>query len=276
MVKPFNSLNLKLSFFLILFGLSTTLFAQENVEYDDEFTYIYSDFSVDHLGNLYTLFENDILTKFVEKGEFEILDYNYSNRGLSEITNFDVTNPLRIIVNHESFSTIVFLDVTLTETAQIFLPDLQIFSNPLAYALANDNTVWLYDDSNLELVRVNEFGERVYTSQNLIQQLGFSPQITDLRANKTHLLAVDAEKGFLVFDSYGMFLRRIIVDEVEQFQLIEDNVLYVRDGKIIKQPLEGIGESVVADLPEGAIKFYIQNKKLYFLNALGVGEIELE
>ncbi len=274
MAMNFNYTALRISFLLILFSISLSTIAQD-AEYDDEFADIYSDFSVDHLGNLYTLFEKDILTKLVEEDEFEIVDYNYSNRALGEITNFDVTNPLKIIVNHESFSTLVFLDVTLRETAQIYLPDLQLFPNPVAYCLANDNTVWLYDDTNLELIRVNEAGEKVFTSQNLIQQLNFTPQITQLRANKEYLIANDAEKGLLVFDSYGTFIKRMMANE-EEFQLVDDSILIERDNQIIQLPINGIGETEIAEIPSGASKFMIQNNKVYFLTSLGVGEFGLE
>jgi len=274
MAKLFNYLSLKASLILLFVCFTTLGFSQE-VE-TEEFPDLYSDFSVDHLGNLYTLFENDILTKLVEKDEFEIVDYNYSNRALGDIKNFDVTNPLRIIVNHESSANLVFLDVTLSETARISLPDLQIFSNPIAYCLANDNTVWIYDDTNLEFIRVNEEGLREFTSQNLIQQLGFTPQISELTANKDYLIAKDIDKGLLVFDSYGTFLKRIVGDEIELYQLLAETILIARENEIIQIPLSGIGEEKVADLPEGTKKFLIQKKKLYFLTSIGVGEMVLE
>jgi len=237
----------------------------------------YSDFSVDHLGNLYTVIDEDILNKLIETSEFEIEDYNYSNRALGNITNFNVTNPLKILVNHASFSTIVILDVTLRETARIYLPDLEIYSNPVAYAIANDNSVWLFDDVNMKLKRVNEGGELVFESRNLIQDLGFAPEITELQSNKKYLLAKDERKGLLLFDQFGTYIKQLpYLKDVEHFQLKGESVFVSKKGEIKQFPLEGIGEKQIATIPSSGGQFVVQNETLYFINELGIGEISIK
>ena len=66
------------------------------------------DFTVDNLGNIYTISSNNQLRKLNANGE-QIAVYNDIRR-YGSIYSLDASNPLKLLLYHKNFGTIVILD----------------------------------------------------------------------------------------------------------------------------------------------------------------------
>ncbi len=265
MGKPFNYCLLLSSIFL---G-STLGIAQETTVkqvLEGEFTH----FTADVLENIYVIEAEDSLFKYVSNPSKNIQQYYYSNASLGPIDGIDASNSLKLIISHSELSTLILLDVTLRQTERIYLPDVGIFSNPVAFCMAYDNSIWIFDDSEVSLVRVNYDGERNFQSQSLIQVLGFVPIVESMQFVGQYLVLHDEERGFIVCDQFGNFIRLIPELDVDHYQLTEKSLLVLSEQEIVQIPLKGVGRTKLGELPDGALSFYLKSNKLWYHTKEGI------
>lgn len=260
-------LSLKFLAFGLLFSSIIIANAQEvDTIYQGDLT----DFSVDVLGNLYIIEHQDSLHKFVADPLSNSKNYYYSNASLGDINRLDVTNPMKILVSYADFATIIMLDVTLRETDRIYLPDIQVFSSPVAFCMGYDQSIWIFDDQEISLLRVSFEGQRTFESQSLIQMIGFVPVIESMQFLGQYLVLHDEEKGFLVFDQFGGFIKFIPQPDVDSWQLTEQSIVYLTEGSIFNYPLTSFAKTKLGDLPKEVKKFQVRRDKLYYQTSKAV------
>lgn len=260
-------LSLKCLFFCILI---INPFYSKSQDLDTIYNGEISDFSVDVLGNLYVIKHQDSLHKYLIDPLSKAKNYYYSNASLGEINHLDVTNPMKILVSYADFATIIMLDVTLRETDRIYLPDIQVFSSPVAFCMGYDQSIWIFDDQEISLLRVSFEGQKTFESQSLIQMIGFVPVIESMQFLGQYLVLHDQEKGFLVFDQFGGFIKFIPQEHVDSWQLTEQSIVYLTEGEIFDYPLKSFAKTKLGDLSKEVHKFQVQRDKLYFQIPSGV------
>lgn len=263
----YSSLKAKLLLFFILF--SSLSFSQDSLIIPGHFT----DFSIDNLGNIYTVANKDTLFKY---SKTEVMhNYKYVNSSLGEISKIDSSNPMQIIVLHDQVSTLVFLDVTLREIQRIQLPGLQIFSKPIAFAQNADGSIWLYDDVNASIIRINSMGEELDKSLSLIQQLGFVPTVSQMQANNQYIVLHDKQKGFIILDQFGEFIKFIPRKNVSDFQLIYKHIALPLNGQLKLQSIEVAGIRPLKGVTVNKKQFLIYKNYLYQLSSKGITKSSL-
>lgn len=224
----------------------------------------YSFIAVDHLQNIYALVTSDTLRKFPDHKNTQ-KEYFYSNTTLGKITSFDVSNPMRPIVCHGEFSTLVMLDVTLQETNRFYLPQFGIYAQPPAYAMNNDNSIWLYNDVSTEIIRMNQNQKLELNSPPLLQELGFVPQIASMQFRTNTLVLLDPSRGFIVCDQFGTFVSFIPAQNVIDYQLINDAIIYHSKDKIYWQSVSGVGFKEIYQLKDKERQAVLQGNQLIIL-----------
>jgi hypothetical protein len=124
-------------------------------------------FTADNLKNIY-LVSQDELVKHLATGKFFA---RYSNLKLGNITLVDATNPLKVLLYYRDFQQIVFLDNQLSENSTpVSLEQLGYEQTELACAGAN-NSFWIYNKQNNELIRFDESSRKISSTGNLKQVL---------------------------------------------------------------------------------------------------------
>ena len=160
---------------------------------------------VDHLGQIYALLNGNELVKYDMQGN-ELFKFNNNTQG--ELTTLDVTNPLTILLYFGDFQTILLLDRTLNEQ---FRYDLLSLNIPFvsAVGLSNDNQIWLFDETNFRLKKINNQGRLLAESADLNLVLGQYIQPKQIQAIGNWVFLNDPKLGIFIFDQFGQYHKTI-------------------------------------------------------------------
>lgn len=211
------------SFSFHLFSQDTTRFSQVNaIPADTDF------FTTDNQGNIYTVKAN-ILTKYDKTGK---LLYKYSNKNFGNITFVDASNMLKILVFYRNYLQAVFLDNTLSMNGDPISFDKLNFIQAQLICSSHNSGMWVYDQQNLELVRIDQNLERTQQTGNLAALLGVDMHPDGLLEYDNKVYLNNPGTGILVFDIYGTYYKTIPVKNAKQFQPFGNLVYYSTDGVI--------------------------------------------
>ena len=86
-------------------------------------------FTTDNLQNIYAVTDDFKVVKYDSSGQ---LLHTYSNKSLGQPTSLDVSNPMKLMLYYKDFSTIVWLDNTLSEITETNLATIGIIQSPVA------------------------------------------------------------------------------------------------------------------------------------------------
>lgn len=187
-----------------LFGISIIANAQK----DSAFTLIkkipgtYKAFEVDNLGNIYL---------FNASGQLKKLNSNYDSSGVfNDIkrfgvpSNIDVSNPLKILLYYKKYSTIVVLDRFLSLRNTINLRKKGFFKVN-AVATSYDNHIWVFDEQDFKLKKVDDEITTLNETPDLRLVLDSVPSPQKIINRENAVFVYDTAKGFYIFDNYGAY-----------------------------------------------------------------------
>ena len=162
--------------------------------------------SVDNLDNVYLVSASGHIKKLDARGD-SVAVYNQQKK-YGELTDIDVSNPLKPVLFYKDFSTVVVLDRWLAEQATIDLRGSGILQ-PAAVGLSHDNQLWVFDSWDNKLKKIDEQGKLLLETTDLrtLFSTAISPQQI-LRDNGLVYL-VDSLHGVYVFDIYGTFKKKL-------------------------------------------------------------------
>lgn len=228
----------------------------------------FSSYAVDHLGTIYTIENQTRLVKHSQKKNLP--SYEYSQKRNGKISAIDVSNPMKVLVAYNDLSTIVVLDNTLKENQSIYLPDLDLYPLNIAFAQNDDLSIWVFDDNNIELIRINSRGQKVTSTTAFIQELGFVPQIENIQANANYTVLFDTKQGFIVCDQFGNYLKNLPVKNIKHWQLVGEAILYQKENQWYRYGLNYFDKSVIKSLDKQQKNPLQTSRGFYFMNSKGV------
>jgi len=215
---------------------------------------------MDNIGNIYTIKEEELL-KYLPNGKFFA---RYSNLKLGGITTVDATNPLKIILYYRDFQQLVFLDDQLSLNSEVVSLETLGYEQTDLVCGSFNNSFWIYNKQNNELVRFDENSKKITSTGNLkqIMQNELSPNY--MLEHNGYLYLNSPETGIYVFDIFGAFSKIISIKNLKQFQVNGNIVYYQRDSSFCSYNYTLFEEACKA-LPNptktNGIKY--SNKKLY-------------
>jgi hypothetical protein len=222
------------------------------------------DFTVDHLGNVYTISRDNQLIKYNSNGD-SIAVYN-DVRKYGKIFSLDATNPLKLLLYHRDFSTIVILDRFLNVRNTIDLRRKNIFQVK-AIGQSYDNGIWIYDEQDAKLKKLNDEGELMSESADFrlfMQDIPSPVQIID-EDRLVHIY--DPKKGLFVFDYYGTLKNKVALLGWEDIQVVK-GVVYGRKLFTLQQYQPGtlsLKEQPLQHILAGVSKMQISLNNFYTL-----------
>lgn len=224
----------------------------------------YKILEVDKLGYTYLVNSANEIIKL--KGK-EIL-FRFSSKRLGNVTQLDVTNPQKILVYFGDYYQILFLDNTLSEIMKLDLEGMGYW-DVQSVALSRDNFIWIYDPVNVKLLKINQNGESVLSSNELYAYgfEDFSPRIKV--GDQVVYLYDDTEVK--VFDEYGTWLKKYAIEN-KGIQVTDEEIIFMGAGKLkaystavaFKEPVTGI-----TPLSEGVRDFYLAPDFLHLIDGQG-------
>lgn len=161
----------------------------------------YLNFALDHLDRTVVVTDDNQVINFDADGHelFRFVDVR-----LGALKGLDVTNPLRKLIFFDDYNKIVFLDNTLTEIQRI---DLSLtFADINTAAVSNENNIWLIDPVRYQLIKLNQGGEVISQSSNLLDFGIPCHEISKMIERKNILVVCVPNHGFYFFDNFGQFM----------------------------------------------------------------------
>ena len=211
--------------FLLLF--TTRIFAQNELQLIDTIPIKADFFSSDNQGNVYVV-KGSELTKFDKSGKQL---YKYSNKEFGNISFVDVSNMLKILVFYKHFLQVIFLDNTLSLNGSIGLNKID-FNQAQLVCSSYNNGMWLYNQQNMELVRIDQQLQKTQQTGNLSLLLNIELRPSYLLECDNKIYLQNPATGILIFDRYGTYYKTILDSTIDQFQPKGDWIYYSSAGKI--------------------------------------------
>lgn len=187
------------------------------------YPYERGDLRIDQQDRVYTLRSGLQLVKRLPTGKI-ITTYSTSQYGT--LTAVDPTNPLQVLLFYKDFNTIVYLDNEFSELG-IYQLALKGFTDIGAIGYAQDGGCWLFDNTTLQLKKIDRAGNVLAASENLLTlglPLEARPNFILARNNFVYVNAPN--NGIYVFDLNGAYYRTLPITGLDFFQIRENHLWY--------------------------------------------------
>ena len=189
------------------------------------------DMAVDNLDNLYLLRASGQLKKVGPAGD-SLAVFNDLRR-YGSVTRIDVSNPLRVLVYYANFSTVLVLDRFLNVRTTLDLRKSNILQVN-AICLSYDNNIWLYDEIEHKLKKVDEAGKILVETPDfrLIFGEAAAPELITDQDGLVYLY--DRKMGIYVFDYYGALKNKILIQDWDNLRIAGNSVWGTQNGTLYR------------------------------------------
>lgn len=185
-------------------------------------------FSKDRYDNIYYVTSTQDVKKY---GNDKLI---YSPQRRKEVTNIEAWNSIRIFLFSKEFQEYTILDkyLTVVFTRQFNIENVGFASFA---TLALDGNVWLFDNSDFSIKKINiQNGNTILsTPLNII----IKERETDIIFMKEHgnfLYASTVKNGILVFDNLGTFKKKLPFNNISFFDFNDKKLYFNKENKAIK------------------------------------------
>ena len=224
----------------------------------------YTDFTTDNLGNLYVLTRSNQLKKMNPNGD-SLSVYNDVRR-YGKVYSLDATNPLKLLLYYKDFGTIVVLDRFLNVRTTINLRQSNIFQVK-AICQSYDNGIWLYDEQEARLKKLNDEGSTIDQFSDFRQVMDTAPSPVRLADQDRLLYLYDPGTGLFVFDYFGTLKNRVALTGWQDFQVV-GNKVFGRRNAVLQQYQPGtlsLQEYPLGNTLSNMDKMMVSTSNLYCL-----------
>lgn len=185
-------------------------------------------FTTDNLQNLYVITPENEVVKYAPDGQ-EL--FRYFNNTLGQVAFLDATNPFHLLLFLPEYQNVLTLDRTLNLTGQFNLFQFGLFQVN-AVGMASDGQLWVYDETAFRLKKIAADGTVKAESSDLSLTLGKAIRPNFLTERQQQVFLNDPEAGVLVFDVFGQYQKTIGIKGLKEFQVLDDQLVYFRDGRL--------------------------------------------
>lgn len=221
-------------FLIILLNILTVIsFAQQKEtdfilvrSYEGDIT----DAAIDYLGNLYIISSSGQIIKFNEKGDSVGVFNAVRNSG--KLHSIDVSNPLKPLLFYKDFSTVIILDRFLANRSTLDLRKYSILQ-PAAIGLSYDNNIWVFDEYDSKLKKLDEQGNKLFESTDFRSIFSQSIRPSKIINESGSLYLADTAAGIFIFDNYGTYRKRIDVKNWTNFEVKKGTFIRTANDEII-------------------------------------------
>lgn len=218
-------------------------------------------FTTDNLNNTY-LINGEEISKYNNSGK---LFLKFSSKRYGNITTVDATNALKVLLYYKDFQQLIFLDSQLSQNGEpISLENLGYEQTDLACSSFN-NSFWIYNKQNNELLRFNENSEVIAKTGNLKQILETEIKPSFMIEHNSYLYLNCPDNGIYVFDMYGTFNKIISIKNLSGFQVSNGIIYYFKnkdfcsyDAKTFNEKCISYNDSLLKNVRIEKDRLYLQ------------------
>jgi hypothetical protein len=220
-------------------------------------------FTTDRLLQAYVLTEDNVVEKYTAEG---MLQFTFPNRTMGDAAFLDATNPFHLLLFFPGHQVVQLMDRTMNPVVQFNLFRYGIFQSG-AVGMSGDGKLWVYDETGFRLRKLQSDGTMVLEGNDMSLLLREGIRPVSLVERDQLVYVNDPAVGILVFDVFGRYQRTIPLSGIRDFQVMDDRLVYLRDGKLYSYHLrlmEERGVSMPADV--GEVKAAnVQQGRLYLM-----------
>lgn len=217
--------------------------------------------TTDRLGNAYVVVENQLL-EFDSIGKPKA---NFAESGSGMITSVDASNPLKIVLFYRDFAQLKILSNKLSKESTIELRNAGIMQPVVACQSLLDG-YWIFDQQDFSLKKIDFSLRIVYQSGNMNQTLGYALQPESITESNDFVYLNNPATGLLVFDKFGNYYKTIPIPDIKSFQVIDKNLLYLKNNSLYRFDLSTLTENEVILPPhEILVSVRFEQQKLFLL-----------
>ena len=255
---------------ILLMLIMCTMFNAVQAQNDSLFRFLkkldypVSFFTVGNLGELFTIDINNQLKKYDEKGDSAGV-YNQVTRH-GRLSYVEAQNPWKVILYYQNFSTIVLLDKYLKEIGSINLRNKNIF-RVKAVTTTYDNNIWLYDEQDNKLKKIDDSGNLLSETTDLRQLLDVVPTPQKIFDQDGFVYLYDPANGLYQFDYYGSFKQKFAFLNWKDFTVIGKVVYGLGEDHLYKYqpPLPELQSMPLPPSLHNSGHIRLANQQLYIL-----------
>ncbi len=218
-------------FYLILLSSCVALKAPGNVIEEDKLVISLpspTHMGIDGVGNFYVVQSNRLLIKYNDAGKKLI---TYDEQALGMITSISVQNPLYIMLHYLESKKIVFLDRNFLELQRI---DYEKWTEDdiTAAQIANDNNVWLYNNTSRKLQKYSLDGKLIIESFDLYGLTQNSLYFTQIMEYNNLVYLKNIEGEVCILDNLARFQKDYPMKVNSDLSFSIDGVNAIKDEEL--------------------------------------------
>ncbi len=228
-------------------------------------------FTVDNLDNIYILNSYNQVKKLDPNGD-SVAVFN-DVRKFGKASLLDVSNPLKLLLYYRDFATVVVLDRFLNMVNSIDLRKQNIFQ-ARAIGQSYDNKLWVYDELENKLKKVDEEGKLLLETPDFRLIFGQAPVPQKIFDQDQLVYLYDSAQAVFVFDYYGALRNKIQILGWENFRVAGKYIFGSTGGILHRYEISSFRLDewrMPADIAN-SIAFNVTGTRLY---ALKKGRIEI-
>jgi hypothetical protein len=240
---------------------------QQLGEIKGQFVYMKADL----LGNIFTLGQGGQLKKY--NAVFDSTGVFNEVKRFGQLHGIKAENPLRTLLYFKSYKTILLLDRFMQVVNRIDLRKTNIFQVN-AIAQSYDNKIWLYDELDARLKKLNDQGVVEIETGDLRLLLGLNPNPDDIFELDKYVCMYDPTNGLMLFDQLGAYRNTIPLIGWNNVHGIGDIVIGLHRGKLMGYHLKSLKIMELLDLTDLTIELerqvVVSGQRLYILGQKGI------
>jgi hypothetical protein len=187
-------------------------------------------------------------------------------RQYGKIYSVDATNPLKVLLYYKDFGNIVMLDRFLNVRNTISLRSVNILQVK-AVCQSYDNGIWMYDEQDARLKKLNDEGVVVSQSSDFRLFMDKVPSPVQIIDQDRLVYLYDPGQGLFIFDYFGTMKNKVALTGWHDVQVVSGKVIG-RDESVIRQYEPGLlslKEQTLTRMLAGVIKIKITRSHLFCL-----------
>jgi hypothetical protein len=221
-------------------------------------------FTVDNLDNIYLLSSTNQVKKLNANGDSMAIFNDVKKFGQASL--IDVSNPLKVLLFYRDFATIVVLDRLLNVRNIIDLRKQDVLQ-ARAIGQSYDNKIWLYDEVENKLKKIDEDGKLLLETPDFRQLFGQAPIPQKIFDQDQYVYLYDSAQGVFVFDYYGTLKNKIPISGWQNFKVAGKYIFGSLEGKLFRYNIQTFrtDEWTMPDELNKTQSFNFSSSRLYAL-----------
>jgi len=188
----------------------------------------------------------------------------YSNKSLGEISQVDVSNPMRILLFYADFNQLYFLNNKLSPIASPIVLDELGYTSVGGVCNSMQNGFWIYDSRKAQPILFSSTLELKYKGTPIVLPDSIATMPILMCEDGKHLYLAFANYGLFVFEQTGSLMRFIPINGLKYIQIKGSDVYYIANQMFYRLELNSFQTQAITKTSENFYGFTVLSDKVIF------------